>query len=64
MRIKPFIGLTALAAIGLAACGSSGTYTTPGAAAAAPVPTSVSRARRFLDHRAAGQPGSGFRHAG
>jgi predicted lipoprotein with Yx(FWY)xxD motif len=41
MHIKPLIGLMALAAIGLAACGSSGAYTTPGAAAAAPVPASV-----------------------
>jgi predicted lipoprotein with Yx(FWY)xxD motif len=41
MHIKPLIGLMAMAAIGLAACGSSGTYTTPGTAAVAPVPTSV-----------------------
>jgi predicted lipoprotein with Yx(FWY)xxD motif len=41
MHIKPLVGLTALAAIGLAACGSSGSYTTPGAAASAPLPTSV-----------------------
>jgi len=41
MHIRPLIGLMALAAIGLAACGSSGTYTTPGAAATAPVPASV-----------------------
>jgi predicted lipoprotein with Yx(FWY)xxD motif len=41
MRIKPLIGLMALAAIGLAACGGSRTYTTPGATAA-PVPSSTS----------------------
>jgi predicted lipoprotein with Yx(FWY)xxD motif len=41
MPIKPLIGLMALAAIGLAACGSSGNYTTPGGAGAAPVQTSA-----------------------
>src|SRR5262245_34542104 len=41
MHIKPLVGLMAMAAVGLAACGSSGTYSAPGAAAAAPVPTSV-----------------------
>jgi hypothetical protein len=34
MHIKPLIGLMALAAIGLAACGSGGNYATPHAAAA------------------------------
>ena len=41
MHIKPIIGLMALAAIGVAACGSSGAYTAPGAAPAAPVAASV-----------------------
>ncbi len=41
MHIKALVGLMAVAAFGLAACGSSGTYATPGAAAAAAVPASA-----------------------
>ena len=45
MHIKPLIGLIAMAAIGVAACGSSGKYTTPAppaAAVQAPAPTTAS----------------------